>query len=99
VGIASTGREAVDMAFALLPDVVLIDLEMPNLDGFAAMQLLREHGSKATRIVLTGTDLPDRRRRAGELGAQAFLTKTQSMDELVDSIRAVAALARAFHEG
>ncbi len=99
MGIAGTGRETVDMALELAPDVVLIDLEMPDLDGFEAMQLLREHGSDATTIVLTGTDVPDRRRRAGELGAHAFLTKTQSIDDLIDSVRATAALARAFRAG
>ncbi len=87
------------MALALDPDVVLLDLEMPDLDGFEAMQLLREHGSEVTMIVLTGSDGPDRRRRARELGAKAFLTKTQSIDELIDSVRAAAALARAFREG
>jgi len=99
VGIAGSGRETVDMALALDPDVVLLDLEMPDLDGFEAMQLLREHGSEVTMIVLTGSDGPDRRRRARELGAKAFLTKTQSIDELIDSVRAAAALARAFREG
>jgi DNA-binding NarL/FixJ family response regulator len=99
VGIASTGPEALDMTLALMPDVVVLDLDMPDLDGRDAMQLLRDGGSVATTIVLTGTDLPDRRRRATELGAVAFLSKTQSLDELVDSLRTAAALAGAFSEG
>jgi DNA-binding NarL/FixJ family response regulator len=97
VGVAETGREAVDLAVEFAPDVLLLDLEMPELDGFDVLERLQECGSLPSTIVLTGSDRKDGRKRAAELGAVGFLTKVQSMDEVIDAVRTAAVFVRAFH--
>jgi len=93
VGIAEDGAEAVRLVRELAPDVVILDVEMPRATGFEVMERLRAEGTKTRVAVLTGGGSADDRRRAAELGATAFLSKSQTLDEIVESVRLVGALS------
>jgi DNA-binding NarL/FixJ family response regulator len=91
VGQASDGLEAVRLAKALRPDVVLMDLVMPNLDGVAAIQQIRQD-QPDTRILILTTYADDEYIMAGiQAGARGYLLKDALPDELVRAIRVVAA--------
>jgi DNA-binding NarL/FixJ family response regulator len=82
VGAVSDGREAVDLAVALRPDVVLMDLRMPRCDGAEATRLLRER-APATRVVVLTTYADDRSViDALRAGARGYLTKDASGEEI-----------------
>jgi DNA-binding NarL/FixJ family response regulator len=86
VGEAANGREAVERAVALRPDVVLMDLDMPVLDGVAATRQLREQGAASKVIALT-TFLDDEHVfEALRAGAVGYLLKDAAVDSLVDAI-------------
>jgi DNA-binding NarL/FixJ family response regulator len=88
VGEAATGTEAVAQAQAFLPDVVLMDLQMPELDGPAAIAALREQAPEVRVLVLTtfGTDADIT--RAVEAGATGYLLKDAPREQLFGAIRA-----------
>ncbi|GAA2259892.1 response regulator transcription factor [Glycomyces scopariae] len=92
VGEASDGREAVDRALALEPDVVLMDLRMPGTDGVTAIRELASLGASARVLVLTTYDTDSDVLPAIEAGASGYLLKDASPDELRRAIRAA-------HEG
>jgi DNA-binding NarL/FixJ family response regulator len=86
VGTAGDGKMAVELALALAPDVILMDISMPFLDGIEATRRIREHHPKACILVLTGSSISadiDRSRQAGVAG---FLTKDRIGTQLVDAI-------------
>jgi DNA-binding NarL/FixJ family response regulator len=93
VGIAEDGAETIRLVRELAPDVVVLDLAMPRATGFEVMEAMRVEGSRTRVAVLTGRESPGDRRRAAELGATAFLSKSQSLDEIVESVRLVGALS------
>jgi DNA-binding NarL/FixJ family response regulator len=87
VGEASDGTDAVELARELRPDVVLMDIRMPRLNGLEATRLLRD-GSTAPRIVmLTTFDLDEYVYEALHAGASGFLLKTAPPDQLVAAVR------------
>lgn len=86
VGEASDGAEAVRLAPPLAPDVVLMDLVMPRMDGIDAISLLRPHLPKAHFVILTSLLDPAEVRRAMAAGASGFLLKNASSQELVNVI-------------
>ena len=90
VGEAATGTEAVERALALHPDVVLMDLQMPDLDGPAAIATLREQAPEVRVLVLTtyGTDADIT--RAVDAGATGYLLKDAPREQLFGAIRAAA---------
>lgn len=90
VGEAKNGQEAVELAQSLQPDIVLMDVQMPVLDGIAATAaVVSEH--PATRVlILTTFDREDYLFSALRAGASGFLLKTADADELVDAVRKVA---------
>ena len=90
VGEAKNGQEAVELAQSLQPDVVLMDVQMPVLDGITATAtVVSEH--PATRVlILTTFDREDYLFAALRAGASGFLLKTADADELVDAVRKVA---------
>jgi DNA-binding NarL/FixJ family response regulator len=91
VGVAADGREAVDVVRRTEPDVVLMDIRMPVMDGIAATRELTNGGSSAKVLVLTTYDLDRYVYDALGAGAAGFLLKATPPDRLVDGIRTVAA--------
>jgi DNA-binding NarL/FixJ family response regulator len=92
VGEAANGEQAVDSAQRLKPDVVLMDIRMPELDGIAATrQIVRGHATPAARVlILTTFDLDEYVYDALGAGASGFLLKDSSPEQLVNAIRVVA---------
>jgi two-component system NarL family response regulator len=88
-GFAKNGQEAVDLYTSLLPDVTLIDLQMPVMSGVEAIQQIRRTAPTARFIVLTTFDGDEDIYRAMQAGAKAYLLKGVELDELVEAIRAV----------
>jgi NarL family two-component system response regulator LiaR len=91
VGFASDGGEAVSLASLLRPDLVLMDLCMPGLDGFDATQTLASSHAEVKVIALTAHRAPDTEQRSLEAGAAAFLRKSDVDSRLLDVIRGLAA--------
>jgi DNA-binding NarL/FixJ family response regulator len=87
VGEASDGREAIEQFRRLLPDLMLIDLQMPELDGIQAITAIRGEFPDATIIVLTTFPGDARVVRAFTLGAASYLLKTARSDEILRAIR------------
>jgi DNA-binding NarL/FixJ family response regulator len=90
VGRAHDGKEAVDRTLALAPDVTLMDISMPVLDGIEATRQIREHVPTACVVVLTGSTVLAEVDRARKAGAAAFLPKDSISSELVTTITEVA---------
>jgi len=88
VGEAADGEEAVEQAEQLDPDVILMDLVMPNRDGVSAMQVLKERASRSRVIVLTSFLEDDRLLPALEAGAAGYLLKNSQPAELARAVRA-----------
>ena len=88
VGEAADGQEAVEQAASLRPDVILMDLVMPRLDGIAAMRALREGLSGARVIVLTSFLDDDKLLPALRAGAAGYLLKNAQPQELARAVRA-----------
>jgi DNA-binding NarL/FixJ family response regulator len=91
VGEARTGLEAITAAGELDPDVVLMDVRMPELDGIEATRRLVARGSRARVLVLTTFDLDEYVYQAMKAGASGFLLKDARREQLTSGIRAVAA--------
>jgi NarL family two-component system response regulator LiaR len=87
VGEAADGAQALAQAELLIPDVILMDLVMPELDGVGAMQELRARGSASRVIVLTSFLDDDRLMPAIEAGAAGYLLKNVEPAELVRAVR------------
>jgi DNA-binding NarL/FixJ family response regulator len=92
VGEAEHGAQAVDEAIRLHPDVVIMDIRMPRLDGIEATRRLMAHGEKAPRVlVLTTFDLDEYVYEALRAGAGGFMLKDAPPRQLADAVRTVAA--------
>ena len=89
VGEAATGREAVDLARALQPDVILMDMIMPELDGPAAITLIKQENPGARILVLTSFGESQQISAAIQAGALGYLLKDSSPDDLMHAIRSV----------
>ena len=90
VGEASTGREALRLAQSLAPDVVLMDVEMPEMDGIEATAALRLAVSQSAVVILSIHDDAQTRGRAQAAGAVAFVEKRGATDSLLAAIRQAA---------
>jgi DNA-binding NarL/FixJ family response regulator len=90
VGEAEDGRQAIDLTYRLNPDVVLMDVRMPVLDGLEATRRLVELRTTARILVLTTFDLDEYVYAAIRAGASGFLLKDVRPSQLVDAIRVVA---------
>ncbi|WP_258071752.1 response regulator [Clavibacter michiganensis] len=92
VGIAGDGRDGIDLVRREAPDVVLMDLRMPVLDGLAATAAVRDCGAEAPRVIVLTTLRDDQAvRAAARAGAAAFLTKDARPEVLLATVRAAAA--------
>ncbi|WP_237236712.1 response regulator transcription factor [Rothia nasimurium] len=90
VGQARNGAEALDLAVATRPDVVLMDVQMPVMDGITATAALTEKLPGTSVLILTTFDREDYLFSSLQAGASGFLLKTSDADELVEAIRKVA---------
>jgi DNA-binding NarL/FixJ family response regulator len=90
VGRAADGQEAIDLVLDRHPDVVLMDIAMPVLDGIAATEAIRDHSPGTRVIVLTGSAAPHDISRARAAGAAGYVTKDQIAGDLVRAILDVA---------
>jgi DNA-binding NarL/FixJ family response regulator len=89
VGEAATGRDAVELWLERRPDVTLLDLRMPVLDGVGAIDEIRNQDASARIIVLTTFDTDNELCRAIKAGAKGYLLKDAQREELLDCIRKV----------
>src|SRR5215469_11676662 len=92
VGEASTGREALVLAQTLIPDVVLMDIEMPEMDGITATAALRRVVPKSAVVILSISDDAQTRGWAQAAGAVAFVEKRRATKTLLSAIRQAAVL-------
>lgn len=93
VGVARTGREAIDLARTYQPDVILMDINMPDMDGIAATEEIRKTISWAQIVILSVQGDPNYMRRAMLAGARDFLTKPPQIDDLISAIRRAGKMA------
>jgi DNA-binding NarL/FixJ family response regulator len=86
VGTADNGKEAVELALALAPDVTLMDISMPIHDGIEAARRIRRHHPTACILILTGSSISADIDRSRQAGAAGFLTKDRIAGHLIDQI-------------
>ena len=86
VGIACDGHDAIAQVLEKKPDVVLMDIAMPVLDGLEATKRLRAEAPNLPVIILTGSNAPTDVDRARRSGAAAYVTKDRIAGELIDAI-------------
>jgi len=87
---ADDGGEALRLAAMLTPDVVLMDIEMPGIDGIRATEMLRSGGLSSAVVILSIDDSAATRERATVAGAAAFVGKQDPPELLIETIRRVA---------
>jgi pilus assembly protein CpaE len=95
VGTARTGKDAIRQAISLDPDVVLMDINMPDMDGIEATERIQEQAPISQIVILSVQGDTNYMRRAMLAGARDFLTKPPKSDELVTVIRRAGAKAKA----
>jgi DNA-binding NarL/FixJ family response regulator len=86
VGQAGDGQEAVRLTHDLKPDVVLMDINMPVMDGIEAARSIRGNSSRANVLMLTGSNSRADVDRARQAGAAGYVTKDRIAAELIDAI-------------
>ena len=86
VGRAADGREAVELAASLAPDVVLMDISMPVMDGFEATRRIRASSPTVKVVMLSGSDSRADVVRAEKAGAERYVAKTRVGSELLEAI-------------
>jgi pilus assembly protein CpaE len=94
VGAARTGKEAVQLTDELKPDVILMDINMPDMDGITATETIRQRNQVAQIVILSVQGDPNYMRRAMLAGARDFLTKPPMADELISAVRRAGEMAR-----
>ena len=95
VGRACNGLEAVELSARLAPDVVLMDIEMPVLDGVEATRRIRSAPGRSAVVAVSGADYQERALEMREAGAVDYLRKSRLDDELLDAVVSAATRARA----
>jgi DNA-binding NarL/FixJ family response regulator len=90
VGEAGNGREAVDLCRALDPNLVLMDVRMPEMDGLEATRAIKHEYPEVGVLMVTMHDNQDYMREAARAGAAGYVLKDASGDELISAVRRVA---------
>jgi len=98
VGTARTGKDAIKQTIALDPDVVLMDINMPDMDGIEATERIQEQAPVSQIVILSVQGDTNYMRRAMLAGARDFLTKPPKSDELVNVIRRAGEKAKAIRQ-
>jgi len=96
---AGNGQEAVDRAHEQSPDVIIMDLKMPGMDGLVALREIARERTKARLIVLAGDAEDEQVAAAVASGAHGFLLKDADPDQLVEAVRAVYRGSNVLHPG
>ena len=91
VGQARDGQQAVELCEQLLPDIVILDIRMPILNGLEAARLLQQRLPALKVVVFTMDDSPDHLEAAMNAGAVGYLLKDASRDEVIDALQRIAA--------
>jgi pilus assembly protein CpaE len=94
VGTAAAGKEGAKLAFELDPDVILMDINMPDIDGITATEMIRQKMPHIQVIILSVQNDQNYMRRAMLAGARDFLTKPPMGDELISAVRRAGEMAR-----
>lgn len=94
VGAAKTGREAIELSQQAKPDVIVMDINMPDMDGITATQEIKRRTPHIQVVILSVQSDTSYMRRAMLAGARDFLTKPPMIDELTDAIRRAGVLAQ-----
>jgi CheY-like chemotaxis protein len=95
IGRARNGREAIELSTRLAPDVVLMDIEMPVLDGVEATRQLRSARGASVVVAVSGCEYQERALEIREAGAVDYLRKSRLDEELLDAVLSAAARVRA----
>ncbi len=93
VGTARTGREGIQLASEMDPDVILMDINMPDIDGITATEEIRQKSPYIQVVILSVQGDPNYMRRAMLAGARDFLTKPPMGDELISAIKRAGEMA------
>jgi len=91
VGLAASGRELVAAALRLQPDLVIVDVSMPGMNGFEAVKQMKADGVTAKVIFFTTNGNPVYARKAFSLGASGYVLKAAGIEDLPEALRAVLA--------
>jgi len=86
---AGDGLEAISLIKQLIPDLVVIDIDIPSMNGIEVVQRLRKNGYKGGMLVLSGKDEDHYIKRCASAGADGFISKKNQLTELNDAIRAL----------
>jgi two-component system NarL family response regulator len=89
VGRGNDGSEALGLVSAMNPDLVLMDVQMPHVDGIAAAALITMHFPETIVVLMSGSDSPELRSQAIDCGAHGFIHKPQIGRELANMIQSV----------
>jgi len=87
--LASNGRDGVNAAFKQRPDLIIMDMSMPEMDGWTATNLIKKEEQTKTIpvIAVTAHALPGDRQRAMDAGCDEYITKPMNLDELVETVK------------
>lgn len=91
VGEARVGLDVITLVHSLTPDLVILDIDMPQLDGFAVLQRLNTEPKRSKIVVFSGLDAARYGIRCSRAGALAFVSKGSSLDELLRAVQVVLA--------
>ena len=89
IGEAKDGDQALELVEELSPDVLVLDLEMPNRDGFTVARTLQDEQSPVRILVLSAHNNPIYREGMAQLGVSAYLSKNEAPDKLLQALRAL----------
>ena len=89
VGEAEDGQQAIDQVDALQPDVILLDLDMPGMDGLSAAEVIRKNHANVKVLVLTSHEDEEYLNQALQIGIQGYFLKTTPTTELANAVRTV----------
>lgn len=87
--LAMNGRDGVNAATKQLPDLIIMDLSMPEMDGWTAMRMIKGNASTSSipMIALTAHALPSDRKRAFDAGCDEYITKPMDLIDLLETVR------------
>lgn len=88
IGMAKTGEECLTQAESLKPDVILLDIDLPDVDGIEVARRLRDSGSESQIVIVSAYQEPDSVVKAVDAGVIGYVPKTRAADDLIEAINA-----------